>query len=225
MTKLYGVLGTGTAPKKAIHAALDDLPKSALFYVPWYGKPTEGLEHLYDWVLDNAVAFNLIAKKSAKIPNALSVEARAVDEVQDVDSYIIDHLRYADKIGQALILWDDDKSQESHELVEKCIDAGLLARELTNALIPIVFDDSPAPMKAQEEVAEDDPTEDFDRPTLENMPAAVVKRMAKDKGQDAKTKDEAIRALLGEPPAEEPTSTRKIVSVVVTYSDGMVMTL
>lgn len=223
MKKLYGILGTGTAPKKVIHTALDDLPQKATYVVPWYGKPTEGLEHVYDWMLDNEVSFNLVATKQSKIPTALTKQAEDVQNVDDVDAYIIDTLRYSDVVGDALLLWDDDAEKRA----EQCIDAGLKTLELSNGLVPIIFDESPVVESVVEETEEEDPTDDesFDRPTLENMPAAVVKRMARDKGTEVKTKEEAISAILGEEPKPPVKPDRHIVSVTVRYSDGMVMEL
>ena len=231
----YGVLGTGTASPKVITAGLDDLPSKKSLYVPWYGKALDGLSVVYDFLLDNEVPFALVTAQGVKVPKILTEAADQVLEVKIIDEYIIETLKFSDN-PTALLLWDNETPALSGHLAEKCIDAGVKALELTNGLVPIVFDEEPAPQvpaTAEEVQEEEDPTEEFDLPTLENMPAAVVKRMAKDKGHDVKTKDEAISALLGTPLTDQlqkdreqkPSSERHIVSVTVRYSDGMVMEL
>lgn len=225
MKEQYGVLGTGTAPKKVIEASLDDVGIKVEYHVPWYGKPSEGLEVVYDWLLDNEATFTIVG---TGIPKVLAKAANSVVDSKNPDMYIVDTLKYGgDTKGIAMILWDEDKSDYSQTLAEKCIESELPTLELTNGLVPIVFDEAPAQEAAPVEVVEEDPTEDesFDRPTLENMPAAVVKRMARDKGADVKTKEEAISAILGEEHQPPSKPDRHIVSVTVRYSDGMVMEL
>jgi hypothetical protein len=231
MKETYGILGTGTSSTKVIQAALEDVGTQVHYYVPWYGSPTEGIEIVYDWLLDNEATFTVVANKTTKVPKALVSQATDVDMISgDVNQYLIETLKYGEVKGFALLLWDDKLNEASQALAERCIDAGLPTLELTNGLVPIVFDEEPAEIK-EKVIEEDDPTDDvpekFDRSTLENMPAAVVKRMAKDKGTTTKTKDEAIKVVLGEEALEKsPIQTdRSIVKVVVYYSDGMKMEL
>lgn len=231
-TELYGVLGSGTAAKKVIHAALDDLGTEVTYVLPWYGKTTEGLEHVYDWMLDNNAVFTMVA--TDKVPKVFMNCANDILlNVDDIDGEIIKQLSKRATKGFATILWEEDNEKRSVKLAEACIDAGLPTLELSNGLVPIVFDDVPniAPMVAvpgEIDPTDDAPVEEFDRATMENMPAAVVKRMAKDKGIEAKTKEQALDALFGDVTPEKapaPNKERHIVSVTVRYSDGMVMEL
>jgi hypothetical protein len=58
----------------------------------------------------------------------------------------------------------------------------------------------------------------FDRETLEVMPAASVKRMAKDAGFDVKTKEDAIEALQGNSPETDNDS--DIGAILLVFNDG-----
>jgi hypothetical protein len=63
----------------------------------------------------------------------------------------------------------------------------------------------------------------FDRETLDVMPAAHVKRLARNAGHEVKTKEEAIEALLGSKPSEpivEPETKALITSIVVEFENG-----
>ena len=223
---IYGILGSGTTSKKVITAALDDLGVEVEYIVPWYGKATEGLEHVYDWMLDNNAVFTMIA--TDKVPKILMNCAKDIFlNVDDVDEKIIDLLKFKKNAAHATILWEEGNDKRSTKLAESCIDAGIPTLELTNGLVPIVFDEEPVTTPEPVAVQQDEPVEEFDRETMENMPAAVVKRMAKDKGHTVKTKDEALEALFNsipEPVSEQPAK-RRIVKVIVHYDDGMVMEL
>lgn len=232
MKERYGVVGTGTAPEKVIHAALDDITNKVMFYVPWYGKPTEGLEHVYDWLIDNEAEFHVVCLPTAKVPKALSGNILHATN-GDVDNTIIEALNTGSVKGLALVLWDEERQDYSQSVAEYCINSGLPTLELTNGLVPIIFDDAPSvEVEIEEDPTDTSSTESFDRPTLEIMPAAVVKRMAKDNGFDVKTKDEAISALLGDQIASKnevlermDIPDRHIVSVTVRYSDGTTVEL
>ena len=202
---MYGVIGTGTAPAKVIVASLDDLGKDKTFYIPWYGVVTPGLEVVYDWVLDNNVEFFLvcaspsIAPKPA--PKVLRTMAERVIDSEEVTRSIVNSL--VSKDGIALVLWDETDEATSLEVSSLAIDSGLPTLELTNGLVPIVFNDQE---QDEESVAssddllvevDSDEVLEFDRETLENMPASVVKRLAKEKGRESKTKGEAIDNLVG----------------------------
>lgn len=196
MKETYGVLGTGFSSKKVIQAALDDIGTKPRFYVPWYGKVTEGLETVYDWLLDNEAEFSLVHPEGSKIPKALTKAAVDVIQAKQVDTYIMETLQYADIKGLATILWDDSNSTMSQTLAEACIDRGLPTLELTNGLVPIIMDSNENAESVEE-------PKEFDKETLQEMPEAVRKRVTKNK-------------------QEEP---KRIVSVTIEYSDGTVTKL
>lgn len=217
---MHGIIGKGSAPKSVIEASLFDLGTDVEYVVPWYGKPSAGLEAVYDWLLDNEVDFSIMANGTT-VPKALRSAARAVWEEDDTDRALINMV--VTHGGMALVMWDEDDEDTSVKLASLAIERGVPTLELTNGMVPIIFSEDPQPEEAP--ASQQEPEEDmsFDRPTLENMPAAVVKRMAKEKGLDAKTRDDAITQLMGELVAAEPGADRTIQSVVITFSDGTVI--
>jgi hypothetical protein len=221
MQELYGVLGTGTASKKTIWASLNDLGTEVEYIIPWYGSPTEGLEHVYDWMIDHDATFTVIA--SERTPKALrDVALDFINDVEGVNDEIIQRLQNREVPGLAMILWDDENEQYSHTVASACIEAKLPTLELTNGLVPLIFDDAPEVQEEQVEEVTETPVDDeqeFSREELESMPAAMVKKLAKDKGFDAKTKDDAIQALFPEE-VQEGSDPVWIVKVTVEYSDG-----
>lgn len=234
MQELYGILGTGTASKKAIWASLSDIGTQVEYIIPWYGKPSEGLEHVYDWMIDNDATFSVISCE--RTPKALrDVALDFTNDVEGVNDEIINSLRKREVPGLALILWDDQNEEYSHAVATSCIDAKLPTLELTNGLVPLIFDDesefdnvAERPEVPEENAEESD---DFTVEELESMPAAMVKKLAKDKGFDARTKDEALNKLIpgrsNEDQDEEdsPAEPVWIVQVTVEYSDGTVTVL
>jgi len=226
---MYGVLGRGAAPQSVIEASLNDIGITGDFVLPWYGSVGRGLEVVYDWILDNEVKFTLVAASGVKqAPRALRDAAFALEEASDVNARIVETLQEND--GISLILWDGNDEDASVAVSSQSIDCGLPTLELTNGMVPIIFDvEAPTTEVAEVEPPKTEEQEDmsFDRLTLENMPATVVKRLAREKGFDAKTRGDAIAFLLGEEmndhaPAAS-TEEKTIVSVVIAFSDGSVV--
>lgn len=214
MREAYGVIGSGSASRKVIEASLNDIGLEPTFIVPWYGKVTEGLEVVYDWVVDNEAAFSIVAKDGVKaVPKVLAGKATSVIVVEDVDTHIINSLKNREVEGLALVLWDQDKETYSVSIASKAIDLRLPTLELTNGLVPIVLDDdSGEPEKAEDELP-DIGEANYERETLEMMPTSLVKRMAKDKGFDPKSKEDAVNMLSGD-------KSQKIGSIIVLMEDG-----
>lgn len=217
MREAYGVVGAGAAPRKVIEAGLNDIGVASVFIIPWYGKVTEGLEIVYDWVLDNEAIFSIVAKDEVKAPpKALASKATSVMVVEDVDAHIVRTLKDREVQGMVLVLWDQDKEKYSIEVASMAIDFKLPTLELTNGLVPIILNDS------EETVVEDEMPDlgeaSYDRETLEMMPTALVKRMAKDKGLDPKSKEEAVEMLS---PADQKLDEKSMIgSVIFLMRDG-----
>lgn len=223
MQETYGILGSGNAPKKVIEAGLKDLGTKLQYVVPWYGKVTPGLEIVYDWLLDNDADFMIIASDGGKaVPKVLAEKAGAVENVEDVNYRILKALKSLEVPGISLIMWDTDNEEESIKLSSMSIDMKLPTLELTNGLVPIIVDGQAPPTKFEEPIADEDMPDigeaSYDRETLEVMPAALVKRMAKDKGIATKTKEEAIEALSTKPSIEGPAD--EIGSIIFLMKDG-----
>jgi hypothetical protein len=222
MQETYGILGSGNAPKKVIEAGLKDLGTKLQYVVPWYGKITPGLEVVYDWLLDNDVDFMIVAVESGKaVPKVLAEKAVTVESVDDVNYRILKSLKSLEVPGISLIMWDTDNEEESIKISSMSIDMKLPTLELTNGLVPIIVDEQTPETKVVEPVADEDLPDigeaSYDRETLEVMPAALVKRMAKDKGLNTKTKEEAIEALS---PKDQVEGSNDIGSIIVLMKDG-----
>lgn len=227
----YGVLGIGVAPKKVINASLNDLGTKITYIIPWYGqKPVPaGLEVVYDWMLDNEATYKIVAATGAKaVPGILARGANDVIEADDVDLTIIKELKQVN--GLSTILWSDEDEAYSMNIASTSINIGLPTLELTNGLTPIILEsDTPAVINVTAEKEEDEMEEldvsSFDRETLDVMPAAHVKRLARNAGHEVKTKEEAIEALIGNAPKNPDTkpteqSVPEIVSIAVKFDNG-----
>lgn len=217
MREAYGVIGAGSAPRKVIEAGLNDIGITPVFIIPWYGKVTDGLEIVYDWVLDNDAIFSIVAKDGVKAPHkALATKATSVMMVEDVDAHIVRTLKDREVQGMALVLWDQDKEKYSVDVASMAIDFKLPTLELTNGLVPIILND--LEVTAKEDEMPDLGEASYDRETLEMMPTALVKRMAKDKGMNPQSKEEAVEMLS---PEDEKLDEKSLIgSVVFLMRDG-----
>lgn len=218
MQEAYGVIGSGSASRKVIEASLNDIGLKPMFIVPWYGRVTEGLEAVYDWVVDNEAVFSVVAQDGVKpVPKVLASKATSVTTVEDVDSHILASLKNREVEGMVLVLWDQDKETYSVSIASKAIDLRLPTLELTNGLVPIILDDDSA--EPQQETKEEDMPDlgdtSYERETLEMMPTALVKRMAKDKGFDPKSKEEAVNML-----ATDAKAAENVGSILILMQDG-----
>lgn len=221
MREAYGVIGSGSASPKVIQASLDDIGLEPMFIIPWYGKVTDGLEAVYDWVVNNEAAFSIVAKDGVRaVSKILAEKATSVTVVNDVDQHIINTLKNREVEGLALVLWDQEKENYSVSIASKAIDLRLPTLELTNGLVPIILDDESTEESAETEEAEDGLPDigetSYERETLEMMPTALVKRMAKDKGFDPKSKEDAVN-MLANPQSEV---SENIGSIIVLMQDG-----
>lgn len=215
---MFAVIGKGSAPASVITASLDDIGMKS-FALPWYGKVPEGLETVYDWALDNNVPYILVrSDETRSAPKALIESAVDVVVTEDVDKELIKIAKGND--GHVLVLWDTEDEAGSVRIATMAIDKKLPTLELTNGLVPIVFDDSPVDEDVVTDSSEDFvvetvsdlPVEEdmrFTRDEMENMPAAAVKRHGANNGLDTKgmTKVEIINSLYG---GDTPTGKRSI---------------
>lgn len=233
MKELYGVLGYANAPAEVIQGSLDDIKTTVDYLVPWYGiKPIPtALVAVYDWMLDNEATYDVFAiDEGAPCPKALREGARTIEEVADPSHEIIERLVEASPSGFALIMWDEEDPDSSMATAVTCIQEEIPALELTAGLTPIImdddeieiaviFDEPPVDLKDMPPI---DPT-DWDEETLDVMPAASVKRMARDAGHDVKTKAEAIQAIKGKKTVDTDSDTT-IGKISISMSDGSELT-
>lgn len=217
MKETYGVVGTGSAPKKVIESALNDIGSSSTFLVPWYGKVTTGLEVVYDWLLDNEATFTIVATEGSKaVPKALALKATEIHQVEDVVDYILWDLKGRPVPGLTLVMWDTENEEESIRVSSMSIDLKLSTLELTNGLVPIIIDGDEELEPIRDDELPDFGETNYSKETLEVMPSALVKRMAKDKGTVVKTKEEGI-AFLTKPSDELK---HEIGSIVILMKNG-----
>lgn len=197
--KHYAVIGGGDGNKRVIVSSLNDLPADSVFHVRWPGEPSPAEEVVLDWLIDNEKSFVVYGQR---VPKGL---ARHAEDTKEGD--LGDMLAAVSGIGgtTGLVLWDD--SAESQVIFAASILPHLL--ELTNGLTPIdVEDEEPAPAPAPVVNDEEETSSAFTREELENMPAAAVKRQAKERGLEINglVKSEVIDLLLNETaPESTPT--------------------
>lgn len=195
MKKVYGIIGSGSVSEKALRAALNDLPKDAVYYVPHH-KNVETIEHIYDWMIDNEVEFVVVGKAGPTLTRA----AVGVEEPQPETNLNASVLTYVEGSNPTiLVLWDDTVEPEIIAASEQ----GYTILELSNGLAPIIIEDDDTPEEPQQEeapveVAPEEATEGFSREELVSMPIAAVKRHAVQKGIDVKgrTKSELIDDII-----------------------------
>lgn len=234
MKELYGILGCADAPEEIIHGALDDIRTTVNYLVPWYGiKPIpSALIAVYDWMLDNEASYEVISiDNGAPCPKALREGATKVEMVQNPSQEIIERLSGVDPSGIALLMWDAEDPEESMSMAITCIREDIPLLELTAGLSPIILDDDDEveigvefdqPHIDISSLPPIDPME-WDEETLDVMPAASVKKMARDAGHDVKTKAEAIKAIKGTPSKEK--TEEPLGRVIIQWADGSEMSV
>lgn len=201
MSKVYGIVGTGTAAPKAIWAALEDLEDDATFVVP-YGR-TPGLELVYDWLIDNEKKFSVVGNPGKTIREYAAEVIPA--EGGDLNMIVLDTVQ--NDSPTILVLWEDN--------LEKPILSASAKKfpilELTNGLLPISVeeDEKPQPEVKVEVEAEPEVEEErtFSKEELEAMPIAAVKRYTVNNSDidiKGKSKEEIISSLF-------PETTEKVV--------------
>jgi pyruvate/2-oxoglutarate dehydrogenase complex dihydrolipoamide acyltransferase (E2) component len=204
--KHYAVIGRGDGNRKVITASLADLPAQSIFYVLWTGDSTPAEEAVLDWLIDHEQPFNVYS--TVRVPPGLARYAQTIVE-GNLPAMLT---AVADMGGStALVLWDEGIDQDVIEA--STILPHLL--ELTNGLTPIEVqgDDeeevpapvavpaeaptAPAPVLTAVPALPETETSDFSPEELENMPAAAVKRIAKERGMEitGMTKSEIIDSL------------------------------
>lgn len=226
MKELYGILGGADSPAEVIQGSLSDIQTKVKYLVPWYGvKPIPpSLIAVYDWMIDNEADYDvLVSSDGASCPKALREGATSVVETDNPSMDIIKLLADASPAGFALIMWDEVNPVDSMSLAITCIKKAIPALELTAGLSPIIMDDDELEIEIENETVDIsdlptiDPTE-WDRETLDIMPASSVKRLARDAGHDVKTKAEAIQALKGG--VKEVLTDEEIGSILILLNDG-----
>lgn len=232
MKKIYGIIGAGSASHKAVFAALDDLEKDAVFYIPFVR--SAGMEIVYDWLIDHEREF-IVVGNPTKVLREFAAEVKAAegDELYDA---VLKYL--ADTEATVLVLWEDGLE----DLIFKAHTNGHKILELTNGLSPITVEDDPQPSPVDEPDDEEE-SSDLTYEELGKMPISALKRYAVNKGINIKglSKDEIIDILYSsEPQKEEPTPQlvdepvvqpkmadleSPVATIVIIYANGTTTTI
>lgn len=230
MTRIHGVVGSGTAPDTVIKEGLKDLLEDGdIVMLPWYGKPTPGVAAVYDYVLDNGIEFIMYHDSGANPPSAFSTaEMGTLIAVNiNVDLAISQDVSSG---GSVLVLWDTENEKYMEALVTTVFDhtsEKTLVLELTNGLAPISMSliDTPPPQVEDEVDPTDDSPIEFTREELSIMPVGSLKRIAESKGlpDGVSGKGNYIKVILGEelslsalPPETIQTNTSTVGAVKMT---------
>ena len=209
MSSIHAVIGNGTAPASVIKEGLRDILEDGdIVAIPWYGKPTDGLAAVYDYILDNNIDFVMLHHKSNE-------PAKAFTSAQNGSTIVMDNvnaslLTTVGQGGKVLFLWDDRDSAADDMLklvnfVFDNIGEQTLVLELTNGLAPISLSLAEEAPAATTDDVEVDPTDDsptsFTREELSIMPIQSLKRMAEDNGlpEGVVGKNNYIDTILGVP--------------------------
>lgn len=207
-SKQHTVIGSGTAPAKVLAEGLNDvLDDGDSVGLIWTGKPTEGQEAVFDYVLDNEVPFTLYYEDGQNPPKVFrNSEHGVVQKSRDPIGKALE-----DTDGSVLMLWDEDENPDLIGYVWDTVHPeGINILELTNGLTPITLeeeDEEVVEAKSRyEEADEDDEEEDdtrFTKDELEVMAAAAVKRYGARIGVEATTKKGIIEELFPDDEGEE----------------------
>jgi hypothetical protein len=195
--KVHAIVGTGSAPARVIAEGLrDGIGKEDAVSLVWTGRPTAGMEMVYDFVLDNDISFQMFYADGTTPPRVFrESEFGAVQKVRDP---FISALKSVALGGNAFFLWDEEKDDAQIMPVFDTVEQGVLVLELTNGLAPISMDmEIPEPVEREVEKDEAEPQDDtqFTKEELEVMTAFAVKRYGERLGTKATTKGGIIEEL------------------------------
>jgi hypothetical protein len=156
----YGILGGGSCPKNIIEDGLRELGvEGNTFYIIGTKKPSSNEERAFDFLLEAEADFLLVCQNPETCPKVLMSACVDVITSETPELTIVDVLSKND--GVLLVLWDEDNSEKMDNLVTVAADQGVIIKELSNGLIPIMVQDAPTTFSKEE---------------FESMPTAIQKR-------------------------------------------------
>lgn len=209
----YVIAGKGNVSQDVLDAGIKDLGDDHTFFVPWIGSentvPSDGLRQVYDYLVDHAIPFTLIAKDRASVHPAVAGAASDIQESVNESPEL--NFSNVPTDSTALILWSDEDQEHSSNLVCAYHDRGHKLLDLTNGLTPIEIVDeetTPPPTKST-----DSPTQEDDIPPLTDediasMPDGVRKQLDRS---------------LGDTEVEDIVDTDGQASLVLITPDGSVV--
>lgn len=155
-----GIIGSGNAKKNVIEDGLSEFTDTHHFVLPWYGKPTTGLDRMYTVVIDGEHPYSICGNR---VPRSLLKTAQDWDD-SEPNMAVINMTRHAGG-NIVLVLWDE--SEELKTAIKSAHSRGMRMLDLTNGLAPIII---------QEETSDGS---QFTEEELESMPTSALARQAK----------------------------------------------
>ena len=157
---VYGILGGGSCPKNIIEDGLRELGvEGNTFYIIGTKKPSSNEERAFDFLLETEADFRIICKNPDNCPKVLVDACDNLATSETPETAIIKVLSQTE--GALLMLWDEGDSEKMDHLVTVAADQGVIVKELSNGLIPIMVQDAPTTFSKEE---------------FESMPTAIQKR-------------------------------------------------
>jgi hypothetical protein len=204
MTTTHIVIGTGVdsdVTKPVVLDSLKDIVKEDdVLAIAWVGgKPSDAMSWVYDFVINNGVAFVMFHLGGSKIPKVFTdSKDGSVVSVESMGK------AYGSEIsldGKALVLGDDDITETWLLDTDAASPSPLSFLDLARGLVPITLsggDDThlapePTPEEGSIVVTDEDPTSDsgkksnpeetvdifsFSLAEMESMPARILKNIA-----------------------------------------------
>lgn len=212
--KIHAVVGTGQGSKaseKAIVESLRDVVGADdCVNLVWSGKPSEALEVVYDYVLENNLSFVMYHAEGTTPPRVFrESDEGVVQKVRNPDKAAVEKV---DNGGAVLYLWDEDEADDQVDHVFDHKSGSALVLELTNGLAPIDVTETEVPEPVEpdkyedsDEDSEDEDDTRFTQHELESMTDTAVRRYAARIGVKATKKAAIIAELFPEeqPPADD----------------------
>ena len=197
--RTHAIIGTGKSSADAIKESLKDaIADGDAVSVVWSGPPTDSVEVVYDYLLDNEVDFTMFYEDGKNPPKVFRLCEHGV--TQKSRNPVVAAAKTVAGGGKVLVLWDDDETADYVTAAEVASDT-VLFLELSNGLAPLTINDDEEEDEEPEvevEEEEEDDDENFTREELVAMPAAAVKRYGAKKGAKARTAKGIIDELFPE---------------------------
>jgi len=225
MAYIHAVLGPGgdDVPDSVIKDGLKDLlEKGDSLALPWYGPPSDSLEAVYDYVLDNEVPFTMFYT-GRKPPTVFETDGE-LSETKDIHKSLA---QMASPDSKALVLFPEhDISEDVFGFLDYA-PAGVQVLDLSNGLVPVEVndddEDSPEEVEAEAEETSDD--EDslagFTREERQGLSLKLLKRAAANVAPDVviESTEQAINLILGETQVEEGLALDNVPSDEVLHTE------
>jgi hypothetical protein len=195
---VHAIVGSGSVKPSVVKAGLRDVLKEGDgVALVWSGRPSEGMEAVYDYILDEEFNFQMFYAEGTTPPKVF--RESELGFVQKTRAPLVSAVKAVTEYGTVLFFWDEDNAESEINLVADHVMEGTKVLEMTGGLHPIEIDptDMPVPqeVKVEDEPDEDEDEEDFTKEELEVMAAAAVKRYGARKGVAAVTKSGIIAEL------------------------------